>query len=64
MLVVFDATLTQQLEGLAGGGLVVVVVPVICGVLWFVVIGGAAVTCKMLRKWLHKEHARPTTWYD
>ena len=64
MLVALDATLMQQLKGLAAGGLVVVVIPMICGVFWFVVIGGAAVTCKMLRKWFHKEYVRPVAWYD
>jgi hypothetical protein len=64
MLVALDAALMQQLKGLTAGGLVVVVMPMVCAMFWFAVIGIVAVTRKMLRKWFHKEHVCPTTWYD
>jgi hypothetical protein len=64
MLVALDATLLQQLKGLTAGGLVVVVVPVICAMFWFAVIGISAMAGKMIRKWFHKEPVRPTAWYD
>jgi hypothetical protein len=64
MLVALNATLMQQLKGLTAGGLVVVVVPVICAMFWFAVIGILAMAGKMLHKWFHKELVRPTAWYD
>ena len=64
MLLALEASLMQQLKGLAVGGLIVVIGPAICGVFWFAVIGMAAVARKMLRKWFHKEPVRPTAWYD
>jgi hypothetical protein len=54
----------QQFEDmLPGGGLIVDVASVICG-MFFAVIGLSAVARKMLRKWFHKEQVSPTAWYD